>query len=121
VCHFLLLILIVSWVLSVSSVKVLCPIVVHQCSCYHSRQYIEHLIKESPDNVGKPMSEYACKRPLLEGRERVCDNMLDMDAKGTKGFSHLVSGGLSLNASLEEREDKVSSTKPMSSIEFTVD
>jgi len=86
--------------------------VVHQCSCCHSRQYIEHLIKESPDNVGKPMSEYACKRPLLEGGERVCDNMLDMDAKGTKGFSHLVSGGLSLNASWKKEKIKFHPLNP---------
>ena len=92
-CHSLLLIVIVRWVLPVSSVKVLCPVVVHQCSHRHSRRYVEHLIKESPDNVGDPLPEYACKRPLLEGRERVCDDVLDVDAEGTEGFAHLADSG----------------------------
>ena len=70
----LLIILIVCWVLSVSTMKVLCPIMIHQPSRCQSRQYIEHLIKKSPNYVRNAVSKYATKCPLLKGRERAVMN-----------------------------------------------
>ena len=73
--------------------KVLCPIMVHQPSRCQSRQYIEHLIEESPNYVRNAVSKYATKCPLLEGRERVGDYVLDVDTESAKSFPHCNSSG----------------------------